>query len=110
MKTTLSLLIIFSVLTSCRVQKYDDGYKEEMEYYKLHPIVKTNAKPCINKIFCNKTFAMDDERYYQKNVFLIGSYKSDFTYYLTLEQNSKYKIDTTQSFVVDTLQYHCPTK
>ena len=105
MKNIFILIIIF---TSCRVEKYNDGYKEEMEYYKLHPIEKKEKTPCINKIYCNKSLSTDDDKYFEKNVFLIGKFKSDFKYYLCLKQNSTYKIDTTKEFVIDTLQYHCP--
>ena len=108
MKTLITALILLTVLTSCRVQKYNDGYKEEMEYYKLHPIVEKEKTPCINKMYCNKSLSRNDDKYFEKNVFLIGDLNSDFKYYLCLEQNSTYKIDTTTEFVADTLQYHCP--
>jgi hypothetical protein len=79
-----------------------------MEYYKNHPIVEKEKTPCINKMFCDKSLYKNDDRYFEKNVFLIGDLNSDFKYYLCLEQNSTYKIDTTTEFVADTLQYHCP--
>jgi hypothetical protein len=108
MKTLINTLIILTVLTSCRIQKYNDGYKEEMEYYKLHPIVEKEKTPCINKMYCDKSLFKNDDRYFEKNVFLIGDLNSDFKYYLCLEQNSTYEIDTNTEFVIDTLQYHCP--
>ena len=59
-------------------------------------------------MFCDKSLYKNDDKYFEKNVFLIGDLNSDFKYYLCLEQNSTYKIDTTTEFVADTLQYHCP--
>jgi hypothetical protein len=108
MKTIINILFVSTLLISCRAQKYDDGYKEEMEYYKMHPIVDKVRIPCVNKIYCRPALAKNDENYYDKNVFLIGDLNSSFKYYLCLEQNSTYKIDITTEFVIDTLQYRCP--
>lgn len=108
MKTLINILIASTLLISCRTQKYDDGYKEEMEYYKMHPMVEKVRVPCVNRMYCRPALAKNDENYYLKNVFLIGCLNSSFKYYLCLEQNSTYKIDTTTEFVIDTLQFHCP--
>ena len=89
-------------------KKNDSGYKEEMEYYKMHPIVEKVRVPCVNRMYCRPALAKNDENYYNKNVFLIGDLNSSFKYYLCLEQNSTYKIDIETEFVIDTLQYHCP--
>ena len=45
-------------------KKNDSGYKEEMEYYKNHPIVEKERIPCINRIYCNRAMeiAVDDYR------------------------------------------------
>lgn len=102
-----NILLVLTLFTSCRAQKYDSGYKEEMEYYKMHPMVEKLRVPCVNRMYCRSALAKNDENYYNKNVFLIGDIKSSFKYYLCLEQNSTYKIDTTNEFVIDTLQYHC---
>ena len=108
MKLFKNILIVLTLFTSCRTHKYDDGYKEEMEYYKLHPMVEKERIPCINRMYCRAALSKNDENYYLKNVFLIGKLNSSFKYYLCLEQNSTYKIDTTNEFVIDTLQFHCP--
>ena len=66
MKTLINALILLTLLTSCRVQKYNDGYKEEMEYYKLHPILEKEKTPCINKIYCKKSLYKNDDKYFDK--------------------------------------------
>jgi len=107
---TLFILVFTSILftSSCRTQKYDSGYKEEMEYYKNHPIVEKERIPCINKMFCDRAMEIAVENYHKKNVFLVEVFKTGFQYRLCLDPNSTFSIDSTSEFVIDTLQYHCP--
>ena len=90
-------------------KKNDSGYKEEMEYYKNHPIVEKERIPCINRIYCNRAMeiAVDDYRK-KKNLSLVELIERGFQYKLCLETNSVFSIDSTTEFIVDRLQYHCP--
>jgi hypothetical protein len=108
MKTLMNILLVLTLFTSCRTQKYDSGYKEEIEYYKLHPIVEKERIPCINRIYCNRAMEIAVDDYRKTNVFLVEVIKTGFQYNLCLDPNSNFTIDTKTVFVVDTLQYHCP--
>jgi|LakMenEpi03Aug12_release.lakeMendotaPanAssembly.Ray.scaffolds.fasta_scaffold2298605_1 hypothetical protein len=108
MKTLINILLVLTLFTSCRTQKYDSGYKEEMEYYKNHPIVEKERIPCINRVYCNKALERTMDDYRKKNLFLVEVIETGFQYKLCLETNSVFSIDTTTEFIVDTLQYHCP--
>lgn len=108
MKTLMNILLVLTLFTSCRTQKYDSGYKEEMEYYKNNPIVEKERIPCINRIYCNRAMEIAVDDYRKKNVFLVEVIKTGFQYKLCLETNSNFPIDTKTVFIVDTLQYHCP--
>lgn len=109
MKPYIVLFLALCLLLSCRTQKYTEMSLEEMESEKTFPVLVQNDEiPCINKMYCDKTYERTIENYYQKNLFVVQEIKSGFRYKLCLEQNSNYKIDTTFEFIVDTLQYHCP--
>ena len=108
MKLFKNILIVLTLFTSCRTQKYDSGYKEEMEYFKLHPIVEKERIPCINRMYCNRAMEIAVDNYRKTNVFLVEVIETGFQYKLCLETNSNFSIDTKTVFVVDTLQYHCP--
>jgi hypothetical protein len=108
MKTTHILIFTSILFTSCRTQKYDSGYQEELEQQKTHPIVEKKETPCINKMYCDRAMEIAIENYYKTNVFLVQVIETGFQYRLCLDPNSNFSIDTTSEFILDTLQYHCP--